>query len=217
MLLTDTGGGRDFEPIPAGQYPAICDMMVDLGVQPPGPNSRFGSKHKLYFRFQVPEQRIKFEKDGDERDLPAVIGVQFTASLSEKSHLRPFLESWRGKAFTPEELRGFDPRQVAGAAAYINIIHEPGNKNGKAVVYANISSIMPLPKGMKVELEGDGVVIHDDQTDSYDLLPKWLQEKLDNQEKDGGDPPVGASGNGRGGGVGGPAAFDTDLDDSVPF
>lgn len=213
MLLTDKGGGKDFEPLPAGQYAAICDMMVDLGVQPPGPNSRFGSKHKLYFRFQVPDQRIKFEKDGVEQDLPAVIGVQFTASLSEKSNLRPFLEGWRGKAFTPEELRGFDPRNVAGAPAYINVVHQPGNRQGKAVVYANIASIMPLPKGMKVELEGE-VIIHDDQTDSYDKLPKWLQEKLDNAEE-GGEISDGK-------GNAGPArpqpeAFDTDLDDDVPF
>jgi hypothetical protein len=49
-MLTDTGGGKDFEPVPPGQYAAICDMMVDLGIQPAG-NSKFGPKHKLYFRF----------------------------------------------------------------------------------------------------------------------------------------------------------------------
>lgn len=211
VMLTDTGGGRDFEPIPAGQYAAICDMYVDLGMQEGG---KFGAKHKLYFRFQVPEHRIEFEKDGESVDLPAVIGVQFTASLSEKAHLRPFLENWRGRPFTAEELRGFDPINVAGAPAYINIIHEPGNKNGKPVIYANIGSIMPLPKGMpKPKVEGDkGVIIHDDGHNRYDDLPKWLQEKLDNQVEEQTEQPET-----RGQQRQQTAYFDTDLDDDVPF
>jgi hypothetical protein len=144
--------------------------------------------------------------------------VQFTASLSEKANLRPFLEGWRGKAFTPEELRGFDPAQVAGVPAYINVIHEPGQKNGKAVVYANIASIMPLPKGMaKPQLEGE-VIVHDDDHDSYDKLSKWLKEKVDQQLGDDDDttqqqPAPRTQQQPRPQ----PAAFDTYLDDDVPF
>jgi hypothetical protein len=211
VMLTDTGGGRDFEPVPPGQYAAICDMMVDLGMQDGG---KWGPKHKLYFRFQIPEHRVQFERDGEEVDAPGIIGVQFTASLSEKANLRPFLEGWRGRAFTAEELKGFDPAQVAGVPAYLNVIHEPGNKNGKPVVYANIASIMPLPKAIPTpKLEGE-VIIHDENHDSYDKLSKWLKEKIDNAVDDGADdfasPPQTQQRQQ-------PAAFDTDLDDDVPF
>jgi len=107
--------------------------------------------------------------------------VTMTLSLSEKANLRPFLESWRGKKFTAEEIRGFDITAVAGKPAYLNIIHETKQKNGKAVTYANIASIMPLPKGMpKPKIEGE-IIIHDDDNDRYEDLPKWLQQKLDNQ------------------------------------
>ena len=204
VMLTDTGGGRDFEPIAAGPHAAICDMFVDLGLQDGG---KFGPKHKLYFRFQVPDHRVEYEKDGQEHNLPGVIGVQYTASLSEKALLRPFLESWLGKPFTAEELRGFNPVKVAGIPALINVIHEPGNRNGKAVTYANISSIMPLPPGMPIPTVEGEVIIHDDDHDNYDKLPKWLQEKLDNQVKEESGPASRPQ----------PAAFETDLDDDVPF
>ena len=215
VMLTDTGGGRDFEPIAAGPHAAICDMFVDLGLQDGG---KFGPKHKLYFRFQVPDHRVEYEKDGQEHNLPGVIGVQYTASLSEKALLRPFLESWRGKPFTAEELRGFNPVKVAGIPALINVIHEPGNRQGKPVTYANISSIMPLPPGMPIPTVEGEVIIHDDEHDNYDKLPKWLQEKLDNQVD---DDPADTKGQQKYGGQSDrrpqPAAFDTDLDDDVPF
>lgn len=216
VMLTDTGGGRDFEPLSADQHVAICDMIVDLGMQPPGPNSRYGPKHQLYFRFQVPDETIEFEQDGETVVKPKVIGRVFTASLSEKGHLRPFLESWRGRAFTAEELRGFDPVNVAGAPALINVIHEPGNKQGKPVTYANIATIMKVPKGMHVPAIDGEVIIHDENNDNYDKLPKWLQEKLDNQVDEGEQQPSDTRAQQRGGRPI-PAAFDTDLDDDVPF
>jgi hypothetical protein len=178
IIASDSGGGRDFEPIPEGQYAAVCDMMVDLGMQDGG---SFGPKHKVYIRFQVPEHRITFEKDGEEKDLPAVVGVTFTLSLSAKSNLRPFLEGWRGKKFTAEEVRGFDITKVAGAPAYLNIVHEEGEGKHKGKTFANIASIMPIPKGIaKPTVEGE-VIVYDDDNDTYEMLPEWLQKKIDDQ------------------------------------
>lgn len=208
IIASDTGGGRDFEPIPAGGAAAVCDMMVDLGMQDGG---TYGPKHKVYIRFQVPEHRIQFEKDGQQFDLPAVVGVTFTLSLSEKSNLRPFLESWRGKKFTAEEVRGFDITKVAGAPAYLNIVHEDGIGKNAGKTFANIASIMPLPKGMPVPtIEGGAApIVYDaDNPGAYNDLPKWLQEKVDGQIKDEPQPR---------GGRPQPAAFDPDLDDDVPF
>jgi hypothetical protein len=212
VKVSDTGGGN-FKPLSAGTHLAICDMVIDLGMQEPGPNSRFRDpKHKVYFRFQVPGERIQYEYEGQEVDRPAVIGRDFTASLSEKGHLRPFLESWRGRAFTAEELREFELNDVAGIPCMLNVIHEPGNKAGKPVIYANIAAIMPIPKGTaKPVLEGE-VIVHDDDNDNYDKLPEWLQKKLDAAIDDE-DPPVEQSSRQR------PqtSAFDDDLDDQVPF
>jgi hypothetical protein len=205
ILANDKGGG-DFKPVPEGQTVGICDMMVDLGMQDGG---SFGPKHKVYIRFQVPEHRIQFTKDGEDRDLPAVIGVQFTVSLSEKSNLRPFLEGWRGKRFTGEEVREFDITKIAGQPALLNIVHAEGEGRNKGKTFANIASIMPVPKGMpKPQLEGE-VLIHDDDNDRYNDLPEWLQKKIDDAVDE--QPQTTAKPRPQ------PAAFDEDLDDDVPF
>src|SRR5208282_2998743 len=53
-------------------------------------------------------------------------------------------ESWRGIPFTDEEIRSFQVGKILGKYAYGNVIH---NKVGQDT-YANIASIMPLPKSM---------------------------------------------------------------------
>jgi hypothetical protein len=135
MIAKDSGGG-DFKPVSAGGHPAICDMMVDLGMQDGG---TYGPKHKVYIRFQIPGERVKYEYDGQQVDRPAVIGIFLTMSLSQKSAMRPFLESWRGKKFGAEEVRGFDITNVAGKAAYLNVIHEEGEGRNKGKTFANIA------------------------------------------------------------------------------
>lgn len=199
-IIASDSGGRDFEPMPEGPAAAVCDMMVDLGLQ----ETNFGVKHQVYIRFQVPEHRV--EIDGESK--PAIIGQTFTLSMSEKSNLRPLLEGWRGKKFSAEEVRGFDITKVAGQPAYINIVHnESGGKT-----YANIASLMPIPRGMeKPQLEGEVIVYDGDNLSNFDKLRPWLQEKIKAQvvtrEPQGSSPQP--QGNVQG--------FDTDLDDDVPF
>lgn len=206
MAMIAKDGGGDFKLLEEGAHAAVCDMMADLGMQDGG---SFGPKHKVYIRFQVPSERVKGEWEGEKYDRPMVTGIQLTLSLGKNSAMRPLLESWRGKAFTAEEIRGFDVTKVAGKPALINIVHE--EKNGKT--YANIASIMPIPKGMEVpQLEGELIVYDDDNLDNFDKLPEWLRKKIEAQiEED--DPPVEQSSRQRPQ----PAAFDTDLDDDVPF
>jgi hypothetical protein len=43
-----------------------------------------------------------------------VISKEFTLSMHEKSTLRQFLESWRGKAFTEKEALSFDVTALIG-------------------------------------------------------------------------------------------------------
>jgi hypothetical protein len=70
-------------------------------------------------------------------------------SLHEKANLRKFLESWRGRAFTKEELDGFDIFTVLGVVGQVQVIHNVGD-DGQT--YANVKAVMPLPKGMKVNM-----------------------------------------------------------------
>ena len=99
--------------------------------------------------------------------------------------MRPLLESWRGKKFTAEEIRGFDIVKVAGKPAYLNIVHE--EKDGKT--YANIASIMPIPNGLPVpQLEGEVLIYDDEHPENFDKLPEWLQTKIKDQIVDEPEP-----------------------------
>jgi hypothetical protein len=74
------------------------------------------------------------------------ISKNFTLSLAEKATLRKDLQTWRGREFTAEELRGFELKNVLGAWAMISVIKSTGN-NGKE--YTNIAAIMQVPPQVK--------------------------------------------------------------------
>jgi hypothetical protein len=75
---------------------------------------------------------------------PFTASKKYTLSLHEKANLYKDLVSWRGRAFTPEERAGFDLEKLIGVNCQIQIVHvTKGDKT-----YANITSIVPLAKGM---------------------------------------------------------------------
>jgi hypothetical protein len=188
-LFVSAASGGNFEPrkpIEAGAYAAVCDMVVDLGVQP-SPGGQFAPKRTVVLRFQIPEIRVEITKDGETKSLPAVISRTVGLSLNEKSTLYALLTSWRGKAFTPEELKKFDLGKIAGKPAFINVTHSvKGDRT-----YANLTSIMPLPKAIPAPaLEGEALVYSTDAPDwaIHDKLPTWMQEKIQNRIVDAPKP-----------------------------
>lgn len=181
LIISESGGGKypERKPLEAGAYAACCDMIVDLGVQP-SPGGQFAPKRTLMVRFQIPSERVEITKNGETKSLPAVISRTLGLSLNEKATLRQLLQSWRGRAFTPDELKRFDLANVLGKPAFINVTHSvKGDKT-----YANLTSIMPLPKGMPAPtLEGDALIYSTDAPDPavFDKLPEWVQDKIANR------------------------------------
>jgi hypothetical protein len=178
-LFVSAAPGGSFEPrkpIEAGAYAAVCDMVVDLGVQP-SPGGQFAPKRTVVLRFQIPEIRVEITKDGETKSLPAVISRTVGLSLNEKSTLYALLTSWRGRAFTPEELKKFDLGKIAGKPAFINVTHSvKGDRT-----YANLTSIMPLPKAIPAPvMEGEALVYSTDAPDPaiFLQLPTWMQDKI---------------------------------------
>jgi hypothetical protein len=181
LFISASGGGNfpERKPLEAGAYAAVCDMVVDLGVQA-SPGGQFAPKRTVVLRFQIPEIRVEITKDGETKSLPAVISRTVGLSLNEKSTLYGLLTSWRGKAFTADELKKFDLGKVAGKPAFINVTHSvKGDRT-----YANLTSIMPLPKAMPAPaLEGEALVYSTDTPDDkiFDKLPAWIQDKIANR------------------------------------
>lgn len=182
-------GGKDFELVPAGVHFAICTQIVHVGVQPAF-NSNYPDKDEVWLQFEVPDVRVKWQKNGQEHEGPAIVRRKFTLSLSEKSNLRPFLESWRGKAFTKEEEDGFEITALVGKCCQLSVIHE-ASKDGKKT-YANINGAFGLIKEQRDALQlnparaqpqGEFVVYSPNSHDQaiYDALPEWQRNLIDNR------------------------------------
>jgi len=205
IIATDSGGGGDFTPVPAGTHFAVCCMVADLGKQRIV-SQMFGEsvKHQVYIRWQIPAERVEWEKDGEKHEGPAVIGKTYTLSLGDKANLRKDLQAWRGKQFTPDELRGFDITKLLGVPATLTVTHT--EKDGRT--YTNVASLGGIPKGMdRPTIEGDPILYDTDNQHTFEKLPKWLQEKVQGQILDEVKQEYS-----------GPAGDQyADLDDEIPF
>lgn len=171
------GGNGDFKSVPSGSHIAICNIVADMGLQP-GSKTYPDPKHKVYIRFEVPAERIDYDRDGKKISGPIVIGQAFTASMHEKATLRKYLEGWRGRKFSDDEAEKFDVSAILGKACMITVVENVvGDK-----VYSNISSIGQLPKGIAAPMpENDLVYYAEDDQAKFGLLPEWLKEKISNQ------------------------------------
>jgi hypothetical protein len=183
-IIAKNKGGGDFPPVTAGPYQAVCYAVIQIGTQPSN-NSLYPAREKVILIWEIPLQRIDIDKDGVRKNLPRAISNEYTLSLSDKSNLRPDLESWRGKAFTAEELDpkkgGFDVSKVAGANCTLNIVHKA--KGPKT--YANVQSIMPIiPPMKKLKPENPVLVfsledfLKSGATALPTAIPSWIQQKI---------------------------------------
>lgn len=169
--------GSAIEPLNEGLYTGVCTKLVDLGWQY---NEKYDKKqHKLMIGWDIAGEKIELS---DGQKVNRTMWKEYSTSLGEKSRLRQDLQSWRGKAFTLTELAGFNLCQILGTACQIQIIHT--ERNG--TTYANISTIISLPKGM-LPPEGDypAVFFNLDDTRTFDefhTLPSWIQDKIKNSE-----------------------------------
>lgn len=174
MGLTAKDSGGDFEIIEPGMYPARCIGVIDLGVH----ETQFLDDDGIQKNNQP--VRIVFEVLGDKsRDdgKPFIVSRDFTNSLHEKSKLRPFLEAWRGKQFAPEELQGFELKDLASVYANIQIMHKL-SKKGRT--FPEISNALPLTQKPAPKGVNEVLVLNLDEFDQdvFDKLPKFTQEKI---------------------------------------
>jgi hypothetical protein len=130
--------GASYTPCPTGAHQSVCCDVVDLGIV----KSTYAGKEKKQPKVLITWQTDQTRDDGR----LFLVSKRYTNSLHEKAALRKDLESWRGRPFTEEEQAGFDLEGLIGVGAMINVIHNAANGN----VYANVTAIMRLPKGIPV-------------------------------------------------------------------
>lgn len=166
---------NNINPIPAGMQTATCYGIIDLGTHH---DDRYDKdKHEILILWELPDERITIEKDGEKKDLPRAISKRYTLSLNDKANLYTDLCSWRGRKFTDEELKGFDVEKVIGAPCLLNVTHTTKDGN----TYANVSSVNPLVKGMAAPQKENPPVYFSfedckDDVKFPDGMPEWTQK-----------------------------------------
>lgn len=164
--------GTHSEPVTAGMHMAVCYAVIDIGEQY---SEKFqNSRRKVIIMWETDEEMV-FD-DGNVK--PKVISKEFGLSLHEKSDLRKTLTSWRGRDFSPEELQGFDLKNILGAPCLLNIVETKREDR----TYHNIGSISPLIKGQKAfELYNPKILFEltaDTAKALDEKLPKWVVDRI---------------------------------------
>jgi len=216
MALIAKEGESSFTPVPPGMHLARCYRVVDLGTQK---SEYLGTvKH-------LPKVMLQFEVHGEDeagkpivtaKNEPMTISKNFTLSLAEKATLRKDLQTWRGREFSPDELRGFELKNVLGAWAMISVIKTTGNNDKE---YTNIAAIMQVPPQVKKAGLPEGhnklgiFSIEEPDMEMFETFSDGLKQKIQGspewQAREGQEYAKNESASKSSG-------FD-DLDDDIPF
>ena len=158
MSIIAKNEGKDFEKTPNGMHQAVCAFVEDIGTHEGSYLGKPLSRHQIVICWELKE----LMKEGENEGKPFMISKFYTLSLWDKANLRKDLESWRGKEFTEDELKGFDLENLIGANCFLNIIE---GKKQDGTMRAQIASINPIAAGM------EKLVIFNKKA------PDWIEKK----------------------------------------
>ena len=191
----------DFKQVPEGPHAAVLYSLIDMGTQEGTYQGKPAKpKRKIAMRFELHGDEAKMD-DGR----PMSIGKTFTLSSSSKGNLRPFMEGWRGKAFTDEEFEAFDLRNMLGKPAIITVV-EDGE-------YRVINGVSRLMSGMIAPTQANASLylsLDPEEYDAqvFDMLSDKMKETIRQSPEwkalNGISPAPSAS-------------ADAPFDDSIPF
>lgn len=176
IIAKETGSGKEFAPLEAGSYLGRCYSLIHIGTAEELYLGEPKVQNKIQITFELPtELKVFREENGPQ---PIVFSKDFTLSLHPKAGLRKFLESWRGRSFTEEELKGFDLSSLLGVGCQLSISHKT-NDAGKT--FANISGISLPMKGTTVPPQiNPNFEFNYDPFDQakFDSLPEFIKDKI---------------------------------------
>ena len=99
--------------------------IIDLGTQKGDYQGQVTRKRQNLITWELPNSKME---TGEFEGQPFLISKFYTASLGEKANLRRDLVNWRGREFSPEELAGFDHKNILGKCCMLSIT---ANDKGK--------------------------------------------------------------------------------------
>lgn len=166
-----------FEAAPAGSHLARCYAVIDLGSQPHSYQGESWTQRDVRISFELPTELMLGKYDEKAKGKPFSVHMSVKQSLHPKARLRAALKGWRGRDFTPEELKGFDLKNVLGKACRLNLVM---SQDGQ---FTNIDSIAPLGKAEKCPKQVNASVYVSLDPDEFnakmlDLVSDKTREKI---------------------------------------
>ncbi len=159
-------------PVAPGTYTAICVHAIEIGEQLTTFQGSKSYKNQELYTFELVGEFV--EIDGEKK--PRTLSKRFNIPKSEKtenSGLRKFVESWQGRKFANDEWADFDMNDLVGRECMIGVVL---NDSGE---YANIDTVMGLPKGMSAGTPQSELIRFDIDPwnqETFEKLPDWAQE-----------------------------------------
>lgn len=145
LIAKDTTGDK-FPKLPlpeSGTHRAVCCAIWNLGLQKSTFNNEEKIQHKIIIAWEIAQ--LIDAPESEYHGKPYMLNKKYTLSLGDKANLRKDLESWRGKPFSADELKGFDVEKLYGINCLLGIKHE-ADRNDASKVYANVTAILPPMK-----------------------------------------------------------------------
>ncbi len=178
MKAPINSSGYDRKLVPEGTHLAICYQMIQIGTVEEQYMGETKSQHKIMLTFEVPNELIEIEKDGEKKSFPMSISKEYTFSMGDRANLRKDLEGWRGKVFTDEEASAFELDVLLGKPCLINVIHKTSAAGKQRAEIRSISSIM---KGMEIPKTTNNLLLFDfghwdDKV--LEAMPEWIRNKI---------------------------------------
>lgn len=168
----------NFETAPAGNHLSVCYAIYDIGTHsfPDQKTGGFKMMRKVRICWELSNELMT---DGR----PFGVSALYTLSLDERANLYKMLIGWRGRAFTPEELKKFDLANLLSIPAMVSVIHSPDAKDSKKI-WANVSTVGSLPKGMpRPTLVNPLVQFSIDDLEIPEGTPSFIAKKIEESEE----------------------------------
>ncbi len=172
MIISDKGDG-DFEQAPTGTHIATCIKIIDIGTQLGEYQGKPNQKRQVILMWELPNELMS---QGDALGKPFIVQKFYTASLSEKATLRKDLINWRGRAFSEDELRGFELKNILGKCCQLQLT---ANDKGRV----GVTGVMSLVKGTPTPPQINpsfyfSLDPKEFNQGAFDALADWYKDKI---------------------------------------
>ena len=176
LKLKDAKKGSGAIP-PAGSHPARCYQIIDMGTHTEDGAFGITTNRKIRFSWELPDELHVFDEAKGPQPFAVHRMVNFV--LGPRSNFQKMLESWRGRAFTEDELENFEIKKVLGATCMVAVVHAVRTTQ----TYANVDSVSPLPAKWKAIMAAPVNTpvyyeIEMGQNAIFKSLPEWLRVQI---------------------------------------